>query len=144
MHPIFQILQNLQSLKNSFSRAQISLATIVLACLVVAIPVSCAHPGQITLQIGQCVLDDGVLGQVFTALGQPDYTQEIANLALRDIPDLVDCALQAIASQSTHAGSGSGSGPSASPALAQEALPLQVVRAREILASRARASGGGH
>jgi len=114
-------------------RTWISLPSLVLTCILIA-PASCSHPGQITLQFGQCVLDDGILDQVFTALSQEDYAQAIIALALKDAPDLLECALHAIASQSPVQGTGSGS--EASTATKQIA-PIQVTRAREILAKRA-------
>lgn len=117
------------------SRIRNRLPSLALAGLLVAIPAACTHAGQVTLKFGQCVLDDGILGRVFAALGQDDYAQAVAGIALQEAPSLVECALRAIASQSD-AGAGSGSAR-----LAQD-TPIQVLRAREILASRARAPGG--
>lgn len=91
----------------------------------------CAHPGQTTLGIGQCLLDDGVLGEVLVALGASDYLQQVENIGLTKSSDLIDCALHAIASQQAGAGSGSASLP-------KGALPASTLaqRANEALTTR--------
>lgn len=90
----------------------------------------CAHPGQVTVRAGQCLLDNGVLGEVLAALAKPDYLKQVGLVALNRAGDLIDCALTAIASQ-----------PSGQPseARALAAPPEQDTlarRAREVLESR--------
>lgn len=88
---------------------------------------ACAHPGQVVLRTGQCVLDGKVMSTVISNLEKPAYAQLIADLAIA--PDLVNCALQAVASQEVP-GQGSGSGlPKGTP-------NLLAARAREVLAFR--------
>jgi hypothetical protein len=117
------------------------LSVFVTICLLLGAAISgCSHPGQATLVAGQCILDNGVLGEVLTALATKNYVQAISDLALKDAPTLVDCALLAIASQNgTGSGSGSGSGsssvaqPKIVPGVSQSLLSQ---RAREVLATR--------
>lgn len=103
----------------------------IVACLA-----SCAHPGQSVLRAGQCILDNGVLGDVLGALAQADYVRAIEGLGLRDAAELVDCALQAVAIPQP------GAGPSSAAAAARTAPSTDTLaqRAREVLASR-RAAG---
>jgi hypothetical protein len=94
---------------------------------------ACAHPGQTTLGVGQCLLDNGVLAEVLAALGKPDYLHQVELVGLNHASGLIDCALQAIASQ--QGGSGPGSGSADLPRIAEPtSTPAQ--RAREVLAAR--------
>lgn len=97
----------------------------------------CAHPGQSTLRAGQCLLDNGVLAEVLTALGKPDYLKQIENVGLTRAGDLIDCALQAAATRPAPAAGSGSAGLSALVAIEADTI---VNRAREVLASR-RAAG---
>lgn len=59
----------------------------------------CTHPGQSALHVGQCLLDDGVLAEVLAALAKPDYLKQVENVGLTHTGDLIDCALQAVATK---------------------------------------------
>lgn len=89
----------------------------------------CAHPGQVTVRAGQCLLDSGVLAEVLAALAKPDYLKQVGLVALNRVGDLIDCALTAIASQ-----------PSESPEVRALVTPPEqdtlARRAREVLESR--------
>jgi hypothetical protein len=90
----------------------------------------CAHPGQVTLRAGQCLLDNGVLGEVLAALAKPDYLKQVGLVALNRAGDLIDCALTAIAAQPSG---------ETSEVRALAAPPEQdnlARRAREVLESR--------
>lgn len=93
----------------------------------------CTHPGQTTLRVGQCLLDDGVLAEVLAALGKPDYLKQVEGVGLTHAGDLVDCALRAVSAQPV-ATSGSGSDVSALWTL----TPNDTLsgRARQALAAR--------
>jgi hypothetical protein len=65
----------------------------------VSMVAGCAHPGQTTLRVGQCILDDGVLSEVLAALQHPDYVSRIVDAGVRHARGLIDCALLALASQ---------------------------------------------
>lgn len=89
----------------------------------------CAHPRQSALRFGQCVLDDGVLGEVLAVLGRPDYLDQVGAVSLRHAVGLVDCALQALAAPA----------PGLTEVHALEAQPEPDTiarRARETIASR--------
>lgn len=95
----------------------------------------CAHPGQSTLRVGQCLLDNGVLAEVLAALARPDYLKQVGIVALSRASDLVDCALQAAATQPGD-GSGSGSGSAMPTARVTAESDTIAHRARETLATR--------
>ncbi len=108
----------------------VSTAALAVGLMVsLAVTAACVHGGQVALQAGQCVLDSGVLGTVLADLEQPNYAQLVSDLTTRVAPDLVNCALQAVASQSGQ-GSGSGGLPKGTPD------SVVVQRAREVLESR--------
>jgi hypothetical protein len=123
-------------------RVRPSAPRVVAVAATLCLSAACSHPGQTTLGVGQCMMDNGVLAEVLAALGKPDYLHQVELVGLSRAPDLVDCALQAVASKSIQPG-GSGSG-SAQPAAAATSEPMQVdvlaLRAREVLATR-RAAG---
>ena len=106
-----------------------AMATVAVIGLLVA-AASCARVGQVTLRAGQCILDSGVLGDVATALSQPDYVKRIEDIALRAAPDLLDCALQAVASSEPS--------PAAETRMRQTMVPVDTLsqRAREVIAAR--------
>jgi hypothetical protein len=120
-------------------RVRPSVPRVVAVAATLCLSAACSHPGQTTLGVGQCLLDNGVLAEVLAALGKPDYLHQVELVGLSRAPDLVDCALQAVASKPTQPGSGSGS---AQPAVAAESMQVDVLamRAREVLATR-RAAG---
>lgn len=108
----------------------------VLAGMALYAPVSvvggCAHPGQVTVRAGQCLLDNGVLAEVLVALAKPDYLKQIGLVALNRAGDLIDCALAAIAAQPSETGSGA----EAHTLVAQPEPDTLARRAREALAAR--------
>lgn len=113
--------------------ARLGLLVVMAAVLgISAVLAACAHPLQDTLRDGQCVLDSGVVGTVFSDLEQANYKQLIADLFVKAEPALVDCALKAAA-----AGSPPASGSGAQPRMAVVA-DVRASRAREILAERGR------
>lgn len=118
-----------------FARASLLGTMAILSMLAVVLVVSCARSGQVTLKFGQCVLDNHVLGDVAAALQQPDYAQAVERVALADAAELVDCALQALATPSPTAGSGS---DSAEVAVRSASAPSSSIaqRAREVLERR--------
>lgn len=123
-----------------FAKLGAMLSSIVVCMIIgVTLIVACAHPGQVVLKTGQCVLDDGIFNDVLKALAQQNYVAAVEALALKDGPELVDCALQAAATPAPtpNAGSGSGSAELPKGALAPNVI---VQRAREVLATR-RAAG---
>lgn len=128
------------STQAGFAKLGAMLSSIVVCMIIGAtIFVACAHPGQVVLKTGQCVLDDGIFNDVLKALAQQNYIVAVEALALKDGPELVDCALQAAATPAPQPSAGSGSG---SAELPKGALVPSVIvqRAREVLATR-RAAG---
>jgi len=119
------------------NKMMMTAALSVLAGMLLWTPMSmvggCAHPGQSTLRAGQCLLDNGVLAEVLTALGKPDYLRQIENVGLTRAGDLIDCALQAAATQPAPA---AGSGSVSPSALAAVDADTIAGRAREVLAAR--------
>lgn len=112
------------------------LSSIVL-CMIIGITfiVACAHPGQVVLKTGQCVLDDGIFNDVLNALAQQNYVAAVETLALKDGSEFIDCALQAAATPAPQPSAGSGSGFAELP---KGVLTPSVIvqRAREVLAAR--------
>ncbi len=104
--------------------------------------VACSHPGRSALQFGQCVLDDGVLGEVLAALKQQNYLKQLEELGLRRASDLIDCALQAVASKSDDQGSGSGSGSDLPAVAARSSAQPDTLAARARDALEHRKSSG--
>lgn len=105
-------------------------ALVFFALGVAAVTAACAHPGQTTLRVGQCVLDSGVLDAVLADLEQANYAQLVADLEARAAdPGTIACALQAIATQG-----GSAAAPRA--AATRDGAPDVAARARELLAAR--------
>lgn len=136
--------QGLNSVASSTQTGFATLGTMlssIVVCMIVGatIFVACAHPGQVVLKTGQCVLDDGIFNDVLKALTQQNYVAAVEALALKDGPELVDCALQAAATSAPTPSVGSGSGSAELPkgALAPNVI---VQRAREVLSTR-RAAG---
>lgn len=118
--------------------AAVSVATGMLVYTPLSAVGGCAHPGQSTVRAGQCLLDNGVLAEVLAALAKPDYLRQVGTVALSRASDLVDCALQAVATQ-PGGGSGSGSGSAMPAARVSAAAPESDTlahRAREALAAR--------
>lgn len=87
----------------------------------------CTHPGQSALHVGQCLLDDGVLAEVLAALAKPDYLKQVENVGLAHTGDLIDCALQAVATK-----------PAATSSPAAETHTLVAPPEPDTLARRAR------
>lgn len=127
-------------MKNTITKV-LSVMISAFMCLVICALMigGCTHPRESTARGGQCLLDNGVLSEVLAALAEPDYLKQVGMVALNRAGSLVDCALQAIAAQS--------SGTEAAPSGAQAAVAGQpegsslARRAREVLASR-RTTGG--
>ena len=122
-----------KSSEAGFAKITVMLSTTIFStflCVAFFTPVStvggCAHPGQATLRVGQCLLDDGVLAEVLAALAKPDYLKQVENVGLARAGDLIDCALQAVAAQPPGTGSGS------------ETLPARTLAQSDTLARRAR------
>lgn len=121
--------------ETSFIKTAVVLAVLFLGATV-GLPVACMRATQVTLRAGQCVLDSGVLGDVIAALDQPDYVQRIEDIGIHALPELIDCALQAVASSD---GSSQGSGSAASnmlPLVAEAPAKVRVDRAREVMTLR--------
>src|SRR5882724_6461190 len=112
---------------------------VVVGVLGLGLSFACVRAGQVALKTGQCVLDNGVLGDVLVALEQPNYLQAVEALAVTDASELINCALQAVMSQ-PGAGSGSGSGSEELPRVLAPAATTLPQRAREVLSAR-RAAG---
>lgn len=125
--------------RDSVTRAQAgSIGMGVLAILAasgVAVSVlvaACVNPRQTTLRASQCVLDSGVLDTVLADLEQPGYKKLISDLGTTIAPEVIDCALVAVAAGKPSSGSGSSAPRSAAFVGAVDAPS----RARELLASR--------
>lgn len=122
-----------------------SMLSSIIVCMIIGVTliVACAHSGQIVLKTGQCVLDDGIFNDVLKALAQQNYVATVEALVLKDGPEFVDCALQAITTPTPQLGAGSRSGfasqSSGSGSVALAAMPegsTLAGRAREVIAAR--------
>lgn len=95
--------------------------------------------GSVILATGQCVLDSGVETAIIVDLAQQNYSQLVTDAVTKFGPQLVTCALQAIAASETppappaDAGVGSGSATTAQTRRGPYD-PVVVARAKEMLA----------
>lgn len=125
--------------EGGFTRVELMLVACVFsgAVLCGAFVSACSNPKQSTLRFGQCILDNGVLSEVLAALSRPDYGDQVKAVGLTRAPDLVNCALQAVASQPTSDDPKPEPG-NAGVASLMSAQPEYVLpaRAREVLESR--------
>lgn len=122
--------------KNSESGSVKILVMLVIMFIGITAAMSaCMRAKQVTLRAGQCVLDSGVLGDVIAALDHPDYVQRITDIGIHALPELIDCALQAVAS-SDSPDQGSDTASRMLPLVAETPAAVRASRAQELIALR--------
>lgn len=134
----FNAINSAASKEAGFARLGVMLLVSAFAGVLSLASMSCAHPGQSTLQAGQCLLDNGVLLRVIANLGQPGYAQLIADLP--EVPGLIDCALQAVAAQDSSPVAAQSKGVAPAPPAVVNVIAR---RAREVIETRKAAKPAG-
>lgn len=113
-----------------FTRIQLTVVLSVFAAAILCggIVSACANPKHSAVRFGQCVLEEGVLGEVLGALEDPNYLRLIKEIAVKHTVGLVECALVAVASQPAPQPADVAAGVSA-----RTSPDIRTARAREAL-----------